>query len=260
MRHIQLHKYIRPFLGRGLGVGSLFLLCSLITSCEFFDIDEIGVETAAKITLSQDTIYVMQGDTFSINPVFMPDTINITDLFLLPERGDVVEVCGVDKMAAVGEGGTKVYITSVSARILDSCMVYVSPRWEVEQRVWPYETVFYANVTLDGKPLTEDMEVAAFIGSKCRAVGQLKMAHGISYLQLRVGSDWYLIDDSDINWDDGEEGEYDAEGLTGDNQRRPVIRFRCYDHAHRWLYTTSQYEIFDGETHGTLSDLYEIAF
>ncbi len=236
-----------------IGVAAQLTSCGLLD----FDVDEYGVVTATEMHLEQDTFYVMRGDIFSLNPVFTPDTINITDLFLLPANSEVVAVRGGDMLEAVGEGGTQVYITSVSARIQDTCMVYVSAPWLTEERVWPYETVFYANVTVDGKPLTEDMEVAAFVGNECRALGHSMTSLGITYFRFRVGSDILYDDD----WEDGysEEGEYDAEGLDG-GAYRPQINFRCYDRAHRMLYTTSTHAFFDGESHGTLSDLFEINF
>ena len=143
------------------------------------------------------------------------------------------------------------------ARLLDSCMVYVSAPWDIRLRVWPYETVFYTHVTVNGQPLTEDMEVAAFVGNECRALGQAMTSQGISYIRFRVGSDILYDDD----WDDGysEEGEYDAENLDNDSYR-PRINFRCYDRRHRILYTTATYGTFDGEAHGTLSELFEIKF
>ncbi|MBQ9559353.1 MAG: hypothetical protein IJV08_05150 [Bacteroidaceae bacterium] len=262
MRHIQLHKYMPPSL-RGRGRGRVFrwvfclLLCLSVTSCGFFDLDEVGAETAAKMTLEQDTLYVMQGDTFSIRPVFDPDTVNITDLYFLPVNNEVLAVRGVDMLEAVGEGATKVYITSVSARLIDSCMVYVSAPWDIRLRVWPYETVFYTHITVNGQPLTEDMEVAAFVGNECRALGQAMTSQGISYIRFRVGSD--ILYDNQPDIDDGLGGEEeDAKEGTDDNL--PRISFRCYDHRHRKLYTTPVHGTFDGEAHGTLSELFEIAF
>lgn len=256
----QALKAANPPLRGRRGGGSLWfisLMCLFMTSCGLFDVDEIGVETAMEMQLPQDTFYVMVGDTFAINPVFTPDTVNITDLYFMPVNNDVVAVRGVNKLEAVGEGGTKIYITSVSARIQDSCMVYVGPRWETATRVWPYETVFYAHVTVDGRPLTEDMEVAAFVGNECRAIGRPMASQGISYICLRVGST-ILYDETEDDWIGGEDDEYDADDV--DDNYLPQINFRCYDHAHRILYTTSTHAFFDGEAHGSLSDLFEIKF
>ncbi len=224
-----------------------------------FDVDETGVLTPTEMYLEQDTFYVMRGETFSLHPVFTPDTVNITDLYMLPMHNDIVTVCGADKLEAIGEGSTKIYIISVSARIQDSCMVFVSAPWLKEERVWPYETVFYANVTLNGEPLPEGMEVAAFVGNECRGKGVKKSAYGINYWQFRVGSDILYDDNSD--WDDGycEDDEYDAEDI-GDGPYRPQINFRVYDQTHHKLYTTAIHAFFDGETHGTLSELFEINF
>ncbi len=261
----------------------LLLASLMMVSCEFFEIDEVGVEAAAKMHLPQDTIYVMHGDTFSLNPVFDPDTININDLFILPANNNVVAVCGGDKLEAVGVGGTKLYITSVSARIVDSCMVYVTESWDVERRVWPYETVFYANVTFDGQPLPDNMDVAAFVNGQCRAIGVKKQYAGISMTLLRVGSNFFY--GNETNWDnagdvvaevdeegfDDEEGGgeeetvEDEEGIGSDDEEDPYIyreriTFMCYDHTLRQLYVCPTRVVFDGETHGTPSNLYQIAF
>ena len=231
-----------------------------LTSCGLldFDVDEFGAETATEMRIGQDTIYVMVGDTFSLNPVFTPDTVNITDLYILPVEQDVVAVRGSDKLEAIGEGGTKLYIVSVSARIQDSCMVYVGARWDIANKVWPYETVFYAHVTVDGQPPTEDMEVSAFVGNECRGIGQLKSAHGISYWQFRVGSD--ILYDNALHIDDGLGEDDDEEEDNDSDEQYTNIYFRCYDRTHRKLYTTATHGTFDGETHGTLSELFEIAF
>lgn len=253
-----LRTWFSPPLKGGPGWVFCLLLCLPMTSCEFFELDEVGAETATKMSLEQDTLFVMVGDTFSLNPVFTPDTVNINDLYFLPADSGVLAVRGVDKLEAVGEGGTKLYITSVSARLLDSCMVYVVPRWEVEKRLWPYETVFYANVTFGGASLSEDMLVAAFVGNECRGLGQKMEYAGIPYYRFRVGSD-QLYDENE-EWDDyEEEGEYDADDIDDDGYL-PRINFRCYDRSHRMLYTTSTYSVFDGEAHGSLSDLFEIKF
>ncbi len=235
------------------------VVAAQLTSCGLlnYDVDEEGVTTPASMSVP-DTIYVMCGDTFSLNPVFSPDTINIKDIFILPENSEVVAVRGSDKLEAVGEGATKIYIVSVSARIQDSCMVYVSTPWEPRLSVWPYETVFYAHVTVGGQPLAEGMEVAAFVGGECRAIGQVMTSLGITYTRFRVGSDILYTDDY---WDDDEDDdEDDGEGTTGQESTLPIINFRCYDRPHRRLYTTATYGVFDGEAHGSLSELFEIAF
>ena len=271
------------------GPGWVFclLLCLPMTSCEFFELDEVGAETATKMSLEQDTLFVMVGDTFSLNPVFTPDTVNITDLFFMPEDSDVVAIRGVDKLEAVSEGGTKLYVTSVSARLLDSCMVYVFPRWETTKRIWPYETVFYARVTFDGKSLPEGMLVAAFVGNECRAFGQQREAHGVPYTVFRVGSD-LLYDDSsgpidiDPSWEgeddeedeDEEDEEYDdpnwdenydapfhrVEEDEEETSNLPVITFRCYDQRRHRFYKAPVRTPFDGEAHGSISELFEINF
>jgi len=238
---------------------ALILICLFMASCDFFDLDEVGAEAAVEMHLDYDTLYMMRGDTFSITPRFIPDTVNITDLYIMPVANNIVAIHG-NQFEALNEGATQLYFMSVSARLKDSCMVYVSAPWEISDYNYPYETVFYANVTVKGQPMTEGMQVAAFVGKECRAIGVEKEYLGIQMVQFRVGSE-YLSGNTNLNWDDFDDYEDDSE--TDDDTGyvyRERITFRLYDPVRHWIYTCRQREDFDNETHGTLSDLYDIKF
>ena len=263
----------------------LYFMFALLgfTSCDLeFEVDSELSKIAAEMSLNFDTVYVMRGDTVVLQPKFKPDTLNITDIYVRSSDYDVVNVnLQTGRIEAVGAGWATLYVESVSARLLDSCTVCVMTPWDVPEELYPYETVFYADVTLDGKPLTEDMVVAAFVGEECRAIGQVLTFHGVTLTQLRVGAE-NLYDNSSIpdipdgpGYSEDEDDEDDDDDDDDDNDSGPlepagddvtpdvyqeVIYFRCYDKKRLRLYECYETATFDGETHGTLSKLYKIAF
>ncbi len=273
-------------------LGCTFLLVQL-SSCELldFDVDSDLAQIAAQMKLNFDTAYVYKGYTLNVIPVFEPDSLNITDLYYTSGDSTVVEVNMLTgKIVAVGAGWTKLYAESVSARIKDSCTVCVMEPWDVTQAEYPYETVFYADMTVKGEPLNDNMVVAAFVGDECRGIGEALEFHGISLMQMRVGGeDIYgntlavappeenKKDDDDIfgnqeifgdddeegeeGDDDEEEEEEEEEDITPTLPTEPQdIIFRCYDKKKLKLYEYILPAGFDGATHGTLSKLYKIDF
>ena len=267
-----------------------FASCGLLD----FEFDEDGLKVAAEMKLNYDTVYAMRGDTLLLVPVFEPDTVNIPGLFIRSTNTSVVTVGSKNRLDAVGVGHAKLYIESVSARLSDSVMVYVMEPWQANTQVYPYETVYYTEVTVDGKPMTEDMVVAAFVGDECRAIGQALTFHGFPLVQFRVGSEEFyeagdsiwtvdpgeeedpdVVDDGEEDdeeeiVDDGEEGdeevgEDDEDEVVPDSGHwvypyREQISFRCYDRRRHILYILSQMGDLDGEAHGRLSELYPLAF
>lgn len=276
------------------------ILCFVLSLCGFtscglidIDVDSDISQIAAEMKLNFDTAYVWKGFVVNVVPQFKPDSLNITDIYIRAEHPEVVDVNLLSgRITAVGAGWTRLFVESVSAQIKDTCTVCVMELWDVPHSVYPYETVFYADVTLRGEPLTEDMVVAAFVGDECRAIGEALSFHGISLMQLRVGAENIYdsssipdIPDSDISDDDDDEGgDDDDEGgdddgndddddgggggpLVPDDGVDPnpwiyqeTISFRCYDKKKLRLYECPITVEFDGETHGTLSNLYKIDF
>lgn len=266
-------------------LGFVFSLCGF-TSCGLIDIDvdsDIS-QIAAEMKLNFDTAYVWKGFVVNVVPQFKPDSLNITDIYIRAEHPEVVDVNLLSgRITAVGAGWTRLFVESVSAQIKDTCTVCVMELWDVPHSVYPYETVFYADVTLRGEPLTEDMVVAAFVGDECRAIGEALSFHGIKLMQLRVGAE-NIYDSSSIpdipdldgsgdddvpdpDDDDDDDDDGGGEPLVPDDGVDPnpllyqeVISFRCYDKKKLRLYECPITVEFDGETHGTLSNLYKIDF
>ena len=208
--------------------------------------------------------------------------MNIKDIFIKSSDPDVVWVDTIrNRIEAVGKGWAMVYVESVSARLKDSCAVYVMPSWSLSAPAYVYETIFYAEVTKDGYPLGSNLLLAAFVGDECRGLAMPQSFHGVSLTLFRVGSDVLShtsvpdLPDADGNGDDGEtatpgedeyvvdDGEDDEgfeEGEGSGELLREKIEFRCYDPVNYQMYRCPVRVPFDGETHGNLSNLYKIEF
>ena len=265
--HKPIHKFV-ILLALALQVAS----CGLLD----WDVDSDGSIIVSSMRIKYDTVYVMIGDTVPLQMSFQPDTVNLKDIFIQSSNPNIVWVDTVrNRLEAVGTGWVMVKVESVSARLKDSCAVYVMPSWSVREEGYPYETVFYAHVTKDGYPVTSNLLVAAFVGDECRGVAMPQSFHGVSLTLFRVGAD-QLSDGSlpdlppdDDDSEDPDENEYvsddddDDDFEKGDGTGelvRELIEFCCYDRSNYQMYRCSVRVPFDGETHGTLSNLFEIKF
>ncbi len=245
------------------------LLAAVMTSCgELFDIESVTDEDhPAKMELSRHEMTMMAGDETKLTVNFTPAELNDDDLPVYWMSADLDVVAfkeGV--MQAVGAGTTKVYASSVSVQLVDSCEVTVVGPWVVSGRQFSREMMVYANVTVNGKPMTDDMEVGAFCVDEqaeideLRGVGVALTAANHPYIAIRVYSDNMeqasIPKDFDpyaepVEKDDEEDDDEEAPNIE-------VIRFRVYDHKTCTFYELDQRLPFDGDTHGTLSNLFEL--
>ena len=211
------------------------LLSLLSVSCGIIDmeIDE-GGQIAYDMHLKHDTVYVMVGDTFVLEPVFFPDSVSNRELLFLSEDESVVALVN-DTVIAMAEGETSVVGLSVHNGLSDTCMVYVMAPWVLNANDYSDDMVVYATATINGKPFDPTkMSIAAFAGSEMRGKGEVITIGDKQLLRFRIYS--YLNFDSDMSADP----EY--------------IRFKCHDRENMTLITLPQYIIFDGETHGSPSE------
>ena len=200
-----------------------------IASCELidFDVDSDLSQIAAQMKLNFDTAYVYQGYIVHVTPSFEPDSLNISDVYITSSDSTVVSVNMLTgQIQAVGVGWATLYVESVSAQIEDSCYVCVMEPWPTAASTYPYETIFYADVTVKGEPLNANMVVAAFINGECRGLGETQTFHGIDLMQLRVGGEdlfGNVYPPKTSQDDDEEEGEdeddEDDEGEDKDNDQ-----------------------------------------
>lgn len=214
----------------------LAVLSQSVVSCGIldFELDE-NVQTAYDMQIERDTIYVMHGESFRLSVNFTPDSVSNKEIYWQVQHDSVVFVHGND-MLALSEGETWLYAISVQDRIADSCLVNVIPQWDVTAYEYPYEMVVNAEVKVGGQDPTADMKIGAFCGSELRGVGEWKVYQGRKFMQFRIY------------------GHY----MDQNSGLRERIRFRLYDSTRHQLRTFSTYIDYDGETHGTLSDLLEL--
>ena len=206
------------------------VLVLLLGSCgEIFE--NPPVIEAKKMHLDRKYVVIMKEDTCRLNMVFTPDTVTIESAFWTAENS-CVKVSENGLVTAVEIGETKVSAISVTSRLEDSCRVKVVPKWDLNACDYLYDMVVYANVTVDGVSQPEDIRVAAICNDRIRGEGEVMEHNGQKYTRIRIYSNT----------------EY------GDK-----IEFYCYNSKRNIYYHKFPYEVvFDGETHGTLSDLIEL--
>lgn len=220
----------------------IILLLSILSfsSCGLeFDIDEeaIGAES---FELSIDTAYVRVGDRFVIPPVFKPDTLTNQLVFWVPENDSVIVMHG-DTIEAVGPGTTVLHAISVSDRLTASCEinVYDSIRHDINNW-YPYETVVYADVKIDGDWPKEDQQVLAYVGFECRGIGKMMTFKDHQYMVFRIATSYHTLPSDDTPW------------------MREEATFVLFDKSKLQRREFDNTLILDGEAHGTLSNLYKL--
>lgn len=242
---------------RRVGGEAVILICLSLTSCGLldYDMEEGREELAVTMELGRDTMYVMTGDRFTFEPLFTPDTVNISDLYFYTDRPNIL-FFSTEGFEALEPGWAKVYAMSVSSRISDSCAVCVLEPWNLTVKRYPYETVIYAHVTVEGQPPTDEMIVAAFSGSEVRDFARVYEAHGTTFMIFRAGSEYrYTPDDEEPDFDLDDDEEPDDVPWTTQHE---YISIRAYDPVHHRLYTNRTRILFDGESHGTPSQPLQI--
>ncbi len=148
------------------------------------------------------------------------------------EKGDeVVRVRQTDIMA-VSVGKDIISFTNSKGSWSTRLSVSVLPSW-VRQSLagWRYETIVYANVTVNDEMPSNDCVFGAFCDDELRGRGVTRTVKGVTYVVFRIGSN---------------------------NAYGEIIRFEGLDTTSGLPITFDETITFDGGTHGTLSDLYEL--
>lgn len=208
---------------------SLIAISALLTACgEYWD----GGDPVAsrKMTLGRDTIDLMVGDQYSIPVYFEPDNLSNRSVWWQIDDSEIANVED-NVITAVSEGSTTVWAMSVSDRQTASCNIKVWPRWYVNTRSYPYDTVIYANITIDGEPVGDDIFIGAFCKGELRGVAEKREIQGHTCTIIRV-------------WSSQRYGE--------------VIYFRHYDPHHARLVRHDFWLPFTGNSFGSPSEPYEI--
>lgn len=210
---------------------ALVLTAALLTTAcgEFFEPNE--AITPSTMTLSSHDVTIMEGDTCVIHPLFTPDSISNQAVFWMTADQQVARFLNIDTLVAVTQGSTQAIAISVSDyNKTDTCRVSVISRWNLTANFdYPEDMVVYADIRVHGQPVSDDMLIGAFCGNELRGLGKTMERSGVRYTLIRV-------------W-----GPYAMSNET--------IIFRCYDRRRYTLEEFSEALSFDGESHGSPSQL-----
>ena len=233
-----------------------FIICHLAFSavlCACGDLFEFEGNTlvGSKITLDRHSLYLMAGDTYQLKATFDTDTVRNKAIYWMSNN---VSVARFDNgvLVAVGEGETTVTGISIEQESTDTCHVVVGYEWgQINPMLYPFDMVVYADITVNGQPLKEGMQVGAFVGSQIRGLGVQRTSFDTKYTEIRIYSQLKPYGPN--------ENQYPLETNTEPLSPETIV-FRAYDRANHTMYESSETLIFDGETHGHPSNLYRISF
>ena len=222
-----------------LVIMSAFVLSQMLNSCGLIDFEfEEYTQEAYEMHLDKDSVYVLYGTTFNLTPIFTPDTVTNREVYWTSADNNIVWAYN-NYFVTISEGETYVSAITVQNRITDSCYVKVLPAWEININSFSDDMVVYAQVSIDEAPVdTANILLGAFSGGELRGIGEKKQWKGIDYFQFHIF------------------GHKELE--PNPENDKEIIRFAYYDKQNLYFQYLSQYLLFDGETHGTLSDLYVI--
>ncbi len=221
LRHLTAFSYI-------------MVLTSFITSCGLIDMEfDEEVQMVYDMKLDHDTIYVIEGDSIVLQPLFTPDSVSNREVFFRSANEDIAYIHN-DTIIAAGEGETVISATSVMNEKMAFCQVYVMAPWEINIYNFSNDMVVYVTASIDGEPLNpETQTIGAFVGGNLRGIGEVIELKDTKIVRIRIYGRY--------EWGD-------------DEPTRPeLVRFACYDKEKLMFNYLSLYIPFDGETHGTPS-------
>lgn len=215
-------------------------LCSCGDLIDFPNPDDEYYNDSIPVSLLRHELYIMVGDSCNLD-VEIPATYSMSYYYTTGQtEGDganqSLQIQG-RSLHAIQPGDMKVYIhvklygeALSNKEVMDSCTVHVFD-WQADHLFsdYPYSMVLYCQVNIDGVPISDNLEMAALSADdEVRGRAQLLQDGQTSYICLRIYSN----------------------SPAGD-----LIHLYCYDHTRvQRIRLTDQPIIFDGETHGTLSN------
>ena len=231
-------------------------LSFLLTGCgeffaqewpEEFDPENLpDVSSLGDISLGDDedgyyTLYV--GDEYKLDPKV--DDVALSDLEEDVQKivlsrfragtcyGDSIVKVRQIAITAMSVGTDTISFSDSEGDWSTKVPVSVLPVWTKERVVTQrYETIVYAQVTVNGEAPASNVKFAALCNGELRGRGVSRTSKGVTYMVFRIGSNT-------------------ASGET--------ITFEGYDPKKRCLVKFDKTLTFDGGTHGTLSELFELS-
>lgn len=222
-----------------------------LSSCG--DLFEFEGETSEmnKMTLDRHTLHLMAGDTYRFTVSFDPEALRNSAVYWMSNDASVCTFQdGV--LVAIGQGETLVTGFSIEHQCADTCRVTVSYAWNdwySPTIYYPFDMVVNADITVNGQPLTESMQVGAFVEDQLRGIGAQREFFGVKYTEIRVYSNLKPY---------GPNENTDPLTPEAEPDTSEKVFIRVYDHDNHTMYESTNTIVFDGMTHGYPSDLYRI--
>ena len=212
----------------------VIIACVMVGCGEFYEFPTSEPVPANQMKLPRKVVNLVVGDSYRIPVKFTPQEVTADAVWWELADSSVARLVN-DTVVGVAQGQTVAYATSVASRATDSCLVNVLPTMYVSPSSYIYDMVIYAQATIHGKPYTKASEdsliVCAYCNDDLRGIGVMRNWMGRDYMELRV-------------WSPFEYGD--------------IIDLRCYHRGKALVELFPNELIFDGETHGTLSNLYQL--
>ena len=204
-----------------LGMMAINIIATVSCSLVSFDFDVVK-QDSYEMHLNKDTVYVMEGDTFSLSPLYLP-IIHDGNAFWASDDS-ILHISGNSIIASnVGSAYVKAY--SSYQNLSDSCFVNVMSRWKTPVYDYPNEMIVNAKIMFEGEKVDPyKVKVAAFINGECRGLGVFKNYFGEDIFQFRVC---------------GNIGDYNE-----------IVHFRIYILEELICTYFPQILVFDGDIHG----------
>lgn len=212
-----------------------------LTACgEYFEFDTQQPTDASQMQLGRHVITLVEGDQFKLPVAWSPEQPSNTSVHWLVEEGDVATMRG-DTVVARQAGVTRTIAFTAYEELRDTCIVNVLPPLKYAMGNYPYDQVFYARVTVDGKQITtsndESVIIAAFVGDEVR---------GVAYTTYIQRNDKIVF--------------YTLLRVWSPNPKGDEMHIVCYSPKQARLIELPNTITFDGESHGTLKNLYPMDF
>lgn len=220
---------------RTLSYLPLLILALLATGCgDFYEFPVAEPVPARTMMLPRKVVNMVVGDQYRVPVTFTPADVTTEAVWWLP-ADDAIARFKNDTLIGVAQGRTVAYVTSVSDRLQDSCLVNVLPEMYLNPKGYIYDMVIYASVNIHGKAYTQQGEdsliICAYCDDELRGIGKMRRWQDRDYMELRVWSPFYYGD---------------------------LIDLRCYYRGQAKVELFPNTLTFDGESHGTLSNLYQL--
>ena len=218
----------------------VFGMALLLGACgDFYTFDEPASDRPVSMTVQQDTVCLMVGDTMALKVNFLPAGSDSLPVFWhMTSTQDPCVRMADDTLKALHSGEADLVAVSGNGMLTDTCHVRVIDRWRMGDlnHGQPSDMVVYARISVCGQTWNPSVQqVVAVVRGQVAGMAELHEAHGVAYALLRIWS----IGDEDVG----------------------KVSFFCYDRAQRRLYHAAEQPDFSGlSALGTLSSLYHINF